>query len=89
MVLCAIKIKYADGYPIVSRIRNIGLDGTGAHSGTTLKFDVILNDGNNRCEFETVELDNRIVKSFGGQFGASFDYSVVGIKAYIKRRLGR
>lgn len=75
-------------YPIVSRIRNIGLDGTGTHSGITLKFDVILNDGNNRCEFETVELDNRIVKSFRDQFGTSFDYFVIGIKSYIKRLLG-
>ena len=75
-------------YPTVSRIRNIGLDGTGTHSSATSKFDVILNDGNNRCEFETVKLDNRIVKSFRDQFGTSFDYFVVGIKAYIKRLLG-
>jgi acetyltransferase-like isoleucine patch superfamily enzyme len=75
-------------YPIVSRIRNIGLDGMGTHSGITLKFDVILNDGNNRYEFETVELDKRIVKSFRDQFGTSFDYFVIGLKTYIKRLLG-
>lgn len=75
-------------YPIISRIRNIGLDGTGTHSGITLKFDVILNDGNNKCKFETVKLDKRIVKSFRDQFGTSFDYFVIGIKAYIKRLLG-
>jgi hypothetical protein len=75
-------------YPIVSRIRNIGLDGTGTHSGITSKFDVILNNGNIKCKFETVKLDNRIVKSFRDQFGTSFDYFVVGIKAFIKRLLG-
>ena len=75
-------------YPVVSRIKNIGLDGTGTHSGINLKFDVILNNGNNRCEFETVKADNRIVKSFRDYFGTSFDYFVVGIKAYIKRLLG-
>lgn len=75
-------------YPIVSRIKNIGLDGTGTHSGITSKFDVILNDGNNECKFETVKLDKRIVKSFRDQFGTNFDYFVIGIKAYIKRLLG-
>jgi len=75
-------------YPIVSRIRNIGLDGTGTHNGTTSKFDVILNNSNNKCKFETVKLDKRIVKSFRDQFGTSFDYFVVGIKAYIKSLLG-
>jgi len=75
-------------YPIVSRIRNIGLDGTGTHSGTISKFDVILNNGNNKCKFETVKLDRRIVKSFRDQFGSDYDYFVVGIKSYIKRLLG-
>ena len=72
-------------YPIVSRIRNIGLDGTGTHSGVTSKFDVILNNGNSRCEFETVKLDKRIVKSFRDQFGTSFNYFIIDIKKYIKK----
>ena len=75
-------------YPIISRIRNIGLDGTGTHSGTTSKFDVILNNGNNKCKFETIKLDRRIVKSFRDQFGSDYDYFVIGLKTYIKRLLG-
>ncbi len=75
-------------YPAVSRIRNIGLDGTGNHSGISSKYDAVIGDGNNECKFETVELDKRIVKSFRDQFGTNFDYFVIGIKAYIKRLLG-
>ena len=71
-------------YPTVSRIRNIGLDGTGTHSSATSKFDVILNNGNNLCKFEIIKLDKRIVKSFQRQFGTSFNYFVFGVKAYIK-----
>ena len=74
-------------YPVISRIKNISLDGTGTHSGITLKFDVILNDGNNKCKFETVKLDKRIVKSFRDQFGTSFDYFIIDIKKYIKKLL--
>ncbi len=75
-------------YPIISRVRNIGLDGTGTHSGTNSKFDVTLNNCNHRCKFEAVELDNRIIKSFRIQFGTNLDYIVIKIKAYIKRQLG-
>lgn len=75
-------------YPVVSRIKNIGLDGTGTHSGITSRYDAILSDEKNQCRFETIELDKRIVKSFRDQFGTGFDYFVISLKKYIKKILG-
>jgi len=75
-------------YPVVSRIRNIGLDGTGTHSGISSKYDAIIGDGNNRCRFEMINLDRRIVKLFRDQFGTEFDYFVINMKTYIKKLLG-
>ena len=75
-------------FPVMSRIKNIGLDGTGTHSGINPKYDTVISDGSKGCKFENVELNSRIVKSFRDQFGTSFDCFVIGAKSYIKRLLG-
>jgi len=82
------KLDMSTVYPIVSRIKNIGLDGTGTHSGITSKYDTVISDGTDKCRFETLDLDRRIVKSFRDHFGTDFDYFVIGLKTYIKRLLG-
>lgn len=74
-------------YPIVSRIKNIGLDGTGTHSGISSKYDAVISNGTDRCEFELLDLDTRIVKAFKDQSGTAFDYVIIGLKIYIKRLL--
>lgn len=75
-------------YPIVSRIKNIGLDGTGTHSGITSKYDTVICNGTDKCRFERLDLDRRIVNYFRDQFGTEFDYLVIGLKTYIKKLLG-
>ena len=74
-------------YPIVSRIKNIGLDGTGTHSGITSKYNAVISNGTDKCEFEPLDLDARIVKAFKNQFGTDFDYIIIRLKTYIKRLL--
>ncbi|WP_286230067.1 glycosyltransferase [Neobacillus mesonae] len=72
-------------YPIVSRIKNIGLDGTGTHSGVTTKFDTDFNENTQKCQFENLEIDHRIVKKFQDYYGTAFDYFIIGIKRVIKK----
>ena len=74
-------------YPLVSRIKNIGLDGTGTHSGISSKYDAVICNGTDKCEFELLDLDTRIVKVFKDQFGKAFDYVIIGLKIYIKQLL--
>lgn len=75
-------------YPVVSKIKNIGLDGTGTHSVICSNYDAILNDCNQKCKFDKLNLDYRILKSFKNKFGTSLDYFIIGIKLFIKKMLG-
>jgi len=75
-------------YPRVSRISNIGLDGTGTHSGVSSNYDVVIGSGKNKCTFEDIDLDERVVKAFKNQFGTAADFWQSGVKAYIKKVLG-
>ncbi|MCK5156203.1 MAG: glycosyltransferase [Spirochaetales bacterium] len=74
-------------YPVHSRIRNIGLDGTGTHSGEDTYCDVILAD-NKKCKFEDIELDRRIVKAFRKYYIPTPQYLIITIKYEIKKILG-
>ena len=74
-------------YPTVSRIKNIGLDGTGTHSRITSRYDAVISNGTDKCEFEPLDLDARIVKAFRDQFGTTFDYMIIRIKGYTKKLL--
>lgn len=74
-------------YPVVSRIRNIGLDGTGTHSGITSKYDSVLSTGTDEYSMEKISLDKRIVKSFRNQYGTGFEYLIIEIKRFLKKLL--
>lgn len=74
-------------YPVVSRIKNIGLDGTGTHSGITTKYDAILSDGKIKCVFDKPGLEPQIIKSFKNHFGTELDFFVVKTKCLIKKIL--
>lgn len=82
------KLNMLTVHPVVSRIRNIGIDGTGTHSGVCLNFDTTLGDGSSQCKFEHIEIDTRIVKMFRDKFGTGFDFFLIAVKKYIKRILG-
>ncbi|MDA1586596.1 glycosyltransferase [Bacillus cereus group sp. TH230-1LC] len=75
-------------YPIISRIENIGLDGSGTHSGVTKAFDARLNNEENKyCKFDKPEIDDKIVQSFRDKFGTTFERFVIKSKTYIKKLL--
>lgn len=49
-------------YPVRSLIKNIGLDGSGTHSGICKKYDIELNT--DKVELENVEINDEILKRF-------------------------
>ncbi|MGB9612872.1 MAG: sugar transferase [Candidatus Margulisiibacteriota bacterium] len=51
-------------YPVVSRIKNIGLDGSGTHKVTSTKWDVEISYQNSPCKFENVAINPKIIKEF-------------------------
>lgn len=76
-------------YPVVSRIKNIGLDGTGTHSGINPRYDVVINNENKKCVFDNPGLDKRILKNFRNYYVSSFKYMLIKAKNIAKRVLGR
>lgn len=74
-------------YPVESRIRNIGLDGTGTHSGVTTKYEVILTDGKRKCVFDNLGFEPQIIRSFKDHFGTELDFFVAKTKCLIKKIL--
>lgn len=75
-------------YPVKSRIKNIGLDGTGTHSGITTSYDVEIDNSISRCKFSDPELDHRILKNFQNHYGSRFNYLLIKPKRFIKGLLG-
>ena len=51
-------------YPVQSRIKNIGLDGSGTHSRLTIHYDVNFKIDNGICKFEDLKINPEISKNF-------------------------
>ena len=52
-------------YPAVSRVRNLGNDGSGTHTaGVASEFDTVLNENYKPCVFQEPEINWRLVKEF-------------------------
>lgn len=81
------KLNMLTVYPIVSRIKNIGLDGTGTHSGINPKYDTVISNEFNKCRFENIDLDKRITKSFRDYFVTKTEYFINKLKRPIKNLL--
>jgi hypothetical protein len=76
-------------YPVQSRIKNIGLDGSGTHSGFTNRYDVDFNKDNRDCKFEDVKLNYEISKKFQKYYMSLLKYYLVKLKRILKKILGR
>ncbi|KTD88414.1 sugar transferase [Paenibacillus etheri] len=74
-------------YPRVSRVRNIGLDGSGTHSGISTRYDTTLNKSTKKCEFDHPELNDIILRLFKDRFGTRFEYFIIWNKILIKKML--
>jgi hypothetical protein len=75
-------------YAVVSRIKNIGLDGTGTHSGINPPYDVVINNENKKCVFDNPGLDKIILKNFRNYYVSSFKYMLKKAKNIAKGVLG-
>lgn len=76
-------------YPVKSRIKNIGLDGSGTHSGFSTHYDVTFNKYNEVCNFEDINLNPAITKKFQRHYMSLFEYCLIKPKRVVKKILGR
>ncbi|QRN85477.1 glycosyltransferase [Clostridia bacterium] len=83
------KLDMVTVYPVKSRIKNIGLDGTGTHSGTSSRYDFEVSQDNGICNFENVELNKLIVKRFQEHYMKLHDYYIFRFKKMVKKLIGR
>ncbi|MFC4802576.1 glycosyltransferase family 2 protein [Neobacillus sp. GCM10023253] len=74
-------------YPVVSRIKNIGLDGTGTHSGMTSHYDSALNNNHQKCNFDNSGLDRRLLKKFRNHYMSLSQYLLLKSKVLAKKAL--
>lgn len=71
-------------YPVISRINNIGLDGSGTHSGFCSHYDSLLNNNYTKCKFEDPGINYKLLKTFKNYYGTSFRYFLNKLKKHIK-----
>jgi len=63
-------------YPRISRIKNIGFDGSGIHHDVSSKFDVSFETNISECKFENLDLDRKVARKFKNIFGTRLPYFV-------------
>ena len=59
-------------YPVYSRVKNIGLDGSGTHSKRSkehARWDPLLNTTNSTIKLENLSVDKRIARLFRARYG--------------------
>ncbi|HHX31748.1 MAG TPA: glycosyltransferase [Bacteroidales bacterium] len=74
-------------YPVNTRIKNIGLDGSGTHSGVNSHYDVELNSQLKRCHFDDPDLNGLILKRFQNHYMSLLNYYLIKPKRIIKKLL--
>ncbi|HEE9033205.1 MULTISPECIES: glycosyltransferase [Bacillus cereus group] len=74
-------------YPVKSRVRNIGLDGSGTHSGITSHYNVEIDQSLRKCIFNNPELNQEILRNFQNHYGSRLNYYLIKPKSYIKKLL--
>ncbi len=71
-------------YPVISKIRNIGFDGSGTHSNLSQKNETNLDSGINKIFFESIVPDKEILNLFA----AHYDPRIKGKIVKLLRILG-
>ncbi|MFA2690488.1 glycosyltransferase [Bacillus mycoides] len=74
-------------YPVKSRVKNIGLDGSGTHSGITSHYNVEIDKNFTKCSFDDPDLNREILKNFQNHYGSSLQYYLIKPKRFIKKLL--
>ncbi len=76
-------------YPVQSRIKNTGLDGSGTHSGLTSHYDVNFKLDNGICKFEDLKMNSEISKKFQNHYMSLLNYYLIKLKKIVKKIIGR
>ena len=76
-------------YPVQSRIKNTGLDGSGTHSGLTNHYDVNFKIDNRICKFEDLKINPEISKKFQNHYMSLLNYYLIKPKKIVKKIIGR
>ena len=76
-------------YPVQSRIKNTGLDGSGTHSGLTNHYDVNFKIDNGICKFEDLKINPEISKKFQNHYMSLLNYYLIKPKKIVKKIIGR
>ena len=74
-------------YPVYSRVKNIGLDGSGTHSRASkrnAKWDSLLNSSNREVVFEKLVIDKRITRIFKNRYGTVISSVLAKSKGLVK-----
>jgi len=67
-------------YPVKSKVKNIGMDGSGVHCGVSNKHEVRLDSGNNKVEFSNnLELNKKILYNFKKHYGPDTFKGKIGL----------
>lgn len=74
-------------YPVVSRIQNIGLDGSGTNSSSTSCYKSLLNNECRKCNFCNPGLNKQILKNFKDYYMTLPNYYKIKTKEYVNKLL--
>ena len=72
-------------YPVISKINNIGLDGSGTHSGISTHYDASIKNENKKCIFTDPALDIEINRNFRNYYMTLFERFSITLKILVKR----
>lgn len=76
--------------PAISRIKNIGFDGSGTHGGVSEKWNVYLNERIEDVHYIPVEMDKKLIKSYNTFFAGNVFYrNCKALKKFLKKLLRR
>lgn len=76
-------------YPVVSKIQNIGIDGSGTHCGASDTYQVDLDEGFTKIEFlKNLEIDKRVIREFVKMFKPPIKVGLIGkLKRVVKDKI--
>jgi len=74
-------------YPVYSRVKNIGLDGSGTHSKESkrnAKWDSLLSSSDKEILFKKLKIDKRIARRFRNRYGTVVGFVIGKLKRFVK-----
>ena len=76
-------------YPVQSQVNNIGLDGSGTHSGFASQFSVSLGPGPAKDDLCEPFLDARVLASFKSRYGSLWQDVRMSVGRLVRQLVSR